>query len=93
MLGSCPNCSKVFSFVEKFHLSHTRMMVCPNCKHRIKETFASKIGFFTICFIPLIFMLIQLKGAIPIIKWPILLGWILLNFYVVQPLMHRYELK
>ncbi|MDR7249906.1 hypothetical protein J2W41_002652 [Bacillus pumilus] len=26
------------------------------------------------------------------LKWPILLGWILLNFYVLQPIIHRYEL-
>ncbi|MER3125540.1 hypothetical protein [Bacillus pumilus] len=45
-----------------------------------------------ICLIPLLVMLIQLKGAPPIMKWPILLGWILLNFYVLQPIIHRYEL-
>ncbi|MGQ7867209.1 hypothetical protein [Bacillus sp. WC2502] len=46
VLGSCPNCSKAFSFVEKFHLSHTKMMMCPSCPHQIKETFVSKMSFF-----------------------------------------------
>ncbi len=92
VLGSCPNCSKAFSFVEKFHLSHTKMMMCPSCRHQIKETFVSKMSFFLICLIPLLVMLIQLKGASPMLKWPTLLGWILLNFYVLQPIIHRYEL-
>lgn len=92
VLGSCPNCLKAFSFVEKFHLSHTKMMMCPSCRHQIKETFVSKMSFFMICLIPLLVMLIQLKGASPMLKWPILLGWILLNFYVLQPIIHRYEL-
>ncbi|WP_285711878.1 hypothetical protein [Bacillus altitudinis] len=38
-------------------------------------------------------LLIQMKGASPMLKWPILLGWILLNFYVLQPIIHRYELR
>ncbi|MCK1972903.1 hypothetical protein LNK20_09285 [Bacillus safensis] len=46
-----------------------------------------------ICLIPLLMLLIQLKGASPMLKWPVLLGWILLNFYVLQPIIHRYELK
>lgn len=92
-LGSCPNCSKAFSFVEKFHLSHTRMMLCPSCRHQIKETFVSKMSFLMICLIPLLVLLIQMKGASPMFKWPILLGWILLNFYVLQPIIHRYELR
>lgn len=92
-LGSCPNCSKAFSFVEKFHLSYTRMMLCPSCRHQIKETFVSKMSFLMICLIPLLVLLIQMKGASPMLKWPILLGWILLNFYVLQPIIHRYELR
>ncbi|MDG3044144.1 hypothetical protein OE903_10225 [Bacillus sp. B6(2022)] len=46
-----------------------------------------------ICLIPLLVLLIQMKGASPMLKWPILLGWILLNFYVLQPIIHRYELR
>ncbi|WP_335361424.1 hypothetical protein [Bacillus safensis] len=46
-----------------------------------------------ICLIPLLVLLVQLKGASPMLKWLILLGWILLNFYVLQPIIHRYELK
>ncbi|MFS0654992.1 hypothetical protein [Bacillus sp. 179-C3.3 HS] len=92
-MGSCPHCLKAFSFIEKLHLSHTRMMVCPSCQHQIKETFASKMVLLIICLIPLLILLIQLNGAAPIIKWPFLLGWILLSFYVLQPIIHRYELK
>lgn len=68
-------------------------MICPSCKRQIKETFASKMRFFIICLIPLLVLIIQLKGALPMMKWPILLGWILLSFYVLQPIIHRYELK
>ena len=91
-LGSCPNCSKTFSFVEKFHLSHTKMMMCPSCRHQIKETFVSKMSFYDLLdstigaadSIERCFTYVEVAG---------LIRWILLNFYVLQPIIHRYELK
>ncbi|WP_458106492.1 hypothetical protein M1D86_05155 [Bacillus sp. PK3-137] len=80
-------------FRRKISFITYEMMMCPSCRHQIKETFVSKMSFFMICLIPLLVLLIQLKGASPMLKWPVLLGWILLNFYVLQPIIHRYELK
>ncbi|MDA7027031.1 hypothetical protein PJ311_10465 [Bacillus sp. CLL-7-23] len=91
-MGNCPVCNKPFTFKDKYQLTKAKTSICPHCKSQLKATTASKLLFILLFILPIFYFISMVSSEWnSILKWSTVLIWLVFSFFMVQPIIYRYE--